>query len=97
MRAERTPKDLKLRSATVHQLDAFEFDNIIQKGIPIPPRQNGPKQKYLDRLLDCTTIGDSFFLPNISRATAAQACAKRLGMTLTTRKIGNGLRVWRIG
>lgn len=79
--------------ATVHKLDAREFDDSIQKGIPIPPKRNGPVSKYRGRM-ERLEIGDSFFIVGGTRH-AASGVAKQLGITIETRAIGNGMRIWR--
>lgn len=79
--------------ATVHKLNASEFDDSIQKGIPIPPKQNGPVSKYRGRL-ERLDIGDSFFILGGTRH-AASGVAMQLGITIETRSIGNGMRIWR--
>lgn len=82
-----------MKPATIHRLEAREFDDSIQKGIPIPPKQNGPISKYRSRL-QRLEIGDSFFMVGGTRH-AAGGVAKSLGITIETRAIGNGMRIWR--
>lgn len=82
-----------MKPATIHRLEAREFDDSIQKGIPIPPKQNGPVSKYRSRL-QRLEIGDSFFMVGGTQH-AASGVAKSLGITIATRAIGNGMRIWR--
>lgn len=73
---------------------------IIEKGIEIPIRTDS-RNKYPFRDME---IGDSFFVPNDNLPPSAsknfcqfvQPGAKRLGIKITTRKVKDGFRVWRI-
>lgn len=66
----------------------------VQRGIPIPPERNGRTCKYpLEEML----VGDSFFVPGRTRTPSAVIRkAKLLGYTVVQRKIGGGVRVWRV-
>lgn len=68
----------------------------VDKGIPIPDRQRGGG-KYPWGTLD---VGDSFFVEgDAKRVKALQGAVsnvgRRLGRTFTTRRLDNGVRIWR--
>lgn len=69
-------------------------DSPIEKNLPMPAKRNGPKSPWREKFLQME-VGDSFFVANIERATAANRYSKELGITIQYRKIGNGLRFWR--
>lgn len=63
----------------------------IEKGIPIPAR-------HIHTPLIDMVVGDSYFIEgdvDKLRNSAYQA-AKRLGIKLTSRKEGKGMRIWRV-
>lgn len=76
----------------------------IESGIPIPPRAGGtgrPSKYPFDQLKP----GDSFLVPHhdgnpvvtVRRmAAAVKGAAKRTGWKFTTRRLSEGLRVWRV-
>lgn len=81
-----------MKGASVHLISDFDPCDI-QKGIPIPPRRSGPVSKYRSQM-QRLEIGDSFFVPKGSRQSAVEY-AKEYGITITTRTMGRGLRIWR--
>lgn len=63
----------------------------IKKGVPIPDTES-PVRTALRKM----EIGDYFDLPTDERNKGAlNATAKRVGVAITTRKIEDGIRVWR--
>ena len=73
----------------------------IEKGIPIPPpykpkNLNNTRPKYPFRHME---VGDSFFVPRLEAQRARSAASQQSSRSrrkFTTRKEGDGLRVWRI-
>ena len=68
---------------------------VIEKNIPLPPRQNRASTYPFDDL----EVGDSFFIEGKSAksfGSTVQAAAKRTGAKFTTRAFDDGVRVWRI-
>lgn len=70
----------------------------VEKGVPIPPRR-GRKSKYpVATLKD----GESFLVPSGSFKKAQSvvstlyAAAKRVGIKVSVRIMGDGVRVWRV-
>lgn len=70
-----------------------EFVGQVQRGIPIPKKRSGPVSKYRAKLC-ALEVGDSFFVVD-GRGQTAGTYAKEYGITITTRRIGNGIRIWR--
>ena len=76
---------------------------VIEKNIPIPPV--GTKTGKWQRVLSRMDIGDSFAMklgkedPKVfwRKRTIIAHAAKSLDMKIRTMKIGNIIRVWRIG
>jgi len=67
----------------------------IEKGIPIPKDVRGRKSKYPIEKLE---VGDSFHVESITRQSLFSSCRKyvNMGWKFTTRKTGNGIRIWRV-
>jgi len=63
----------------------------VEKNIPIPK-----KPIYWKGILKTMEIGDSFFTTPRPNAHPTLNAAKALGIKITTRKEGDGVRVWRI-
>lgn len=72
---------------------------VIESGVPVPPRASGAgESKYP---FNDMKVGDSFFAPAcssqaLSNATRAYKMTHAPGSKWTTRKEGDGVRVWRI-
>lgn len=63
----------------------------IKQGIPMPQAESPIRAALRDM-----EIGDSFDLTTGERNKGAlNAAAKRVGISITTRKIDGGIRVWR--
>jgi len=76
----------------------------VEKGIPIPtPRKNCGNHKYP---WESMLIGDSFFVKREDPKTMnylqnqlaqrSREIAKKLGHEYVTRRMGDGVRVWRV-
>jgi hypothetical protein len=64
----------------------------INKGVAIPPKQRG----VVADLIRTMHVGDSFLVDRERSRMQAFEAARRIGVTITTRKIdGQGFRVWR--
>lgn len=65
-------------------------------GIPVPERSQGrfiSKWTFLTQL----KVGDSFVVESAGERTIGVATGKRLGMTVTSRKLERGgYRIWRV-
>lgn len=84
--------------SNVRQIRMEEFDNSIQRGIPIPKKRSGPVSRYralMERLATVGQVGDSFFVQGGVRQTAI-GYAQEYGIRITTRQVGNGIRIWRV-
>jgi len=70
------------------------MDIKIEKGIPCPERRAGGRLYPWDAM----EVGDSFLIPDCERKRqfGLCSCAKRFGIKITTRRIGNDVRVWRL-
>ena len=74
----------------------------IEKGVPIPPRGRGANKTGLAHTLRTMETGDSFYYETKSKssesamATVTATAARVHGKKFTTRKEGNGCRVWRV-
>jgi hypothetical protein len=67
----------------------------IESGIPVPPQRAGiiGFTEALKRM----SVGDSVLLPTAARGGQRYAQAKRLGMKIISREVGNGkTRIWRV-
>lgn len=66
----------------------------IEKGIPTPTENWNSSTVVVLRQMD---VGDSALFPECTPffASSVNTAAKRLGITVVTRKEGNGRRVWR--
>lgn len=70
---------------------AFE----IEKNVEIPPRGTRVSQYPIQKM----AIGDSFFVPDpLPKGLRPNlyTAAKGFGLTLATRKVEGGMRVWRV-
>jgi hypothetical protein len=77
------------KPALVHKADGIQ----VQRGIPIPPKRQGRPDKFPWAVLQ---INDSFFVPDTKTFAHFYRRTKKLGIKITCRRIGNGVRVWRI-
>lgn len=75
---------------------------VIEKGVPIPPKQTGRKKgeahgwKYPFKSME---VGDSFLVPNISNSGMVSLCSRYREAGLghfVTRSEPRGVRVWRV-
>lgn len=67
---------------------------IIEKGIPVP--SIGSNRGDLSKTISSLEIGDSFVHPNRKIQTSLSTYGKKLGVKLSSRKIGDSaLRIWR--
>lgn len=64
----------------------------IQKNIPIPSKRKS--SEGVAHLLRKMEIGDSFYI-NGDDCNSAYQASIRLGISITRRKEGTGLRIWR--
>lgn len=68
----------------------------IEKGVPLPKKLS-QNARYPFAEME---VGDSFFIPNAKRLMTAgsisQYCTKKTGKKFSSRREGNGIRVWRI-
>ena len=67
----------------------------IDKGIPVPTK-SGRVPKYPWREME---VGDSFFVPGMTAASAAAGCLgakKATGWTFRYRTVDGGARIWRV-
>ena len=70
-------------------------DLAIEIGVPLPaPTKRGSGK--VSRIAAEMRIGDSIGSKKINTCNAIGVALKRLGRKGTTRKMGNGFRVWRI-
>lgn len=67
----------------------------IEKNIPIPTIQNG-RLPYLKKALEKMDYGDSFLVDKETKRGSARIVAKRLGITVVTKRVKNGFRIWKI-
>jgi len=67
----------------------------IEKNIPIPEKNTGPKELY-PPLLKQMQIGDSILLTT-SQYAGLNLAARKMGIKITSRAVDNKRRVWRIG
>jgi hypothetical protein len=66
-------------------------DLVIEKGISIPPR----KGRWMNALRSME-IGDSILFPLDIQPSTFFIAARRSGIKITSRKMPDGLRVWRV-
>jgi len=81
-------------SATVHRISDREPEAEtypIVRHIPVPERKHGSAEKTLATLKKMR-VGDSFICTSDSKV---YGYAKRLGIEITARRIGEYYRVWR--
>jgi hypothetical protein len=74
-------------------LHISEFIGQIQRGIPIPPKKNGPAPLYPLRNLK---VGESFFVAQKKNPGSFYEVAKQHRIKISVRRIGTGMRVWRV-
>jgi hypothetical protein len=68
----------------------------IRKGVPIPEAQRGPKGGRYKDLLDRMQPGDSVVLSS-KAAHSMVAAAKKLGVKIANRKLGDGKNgIWKL-
>lgn len=71
----------------------------VDKGIPVPSQARRNCSRFKD-VLKALKAGDSFFVPDTSSTSmisGSMALEKaKLGIEITMRKEGNGVRVWRV-
>jgi len=94
-----------------HVSDGFVLTIKIDKDIPIPPKKKqAPSRKYkgLSDAIRTLEINDSFFIPipdNMSAKSFRDTIFSRVSLikkkrkdklSLTTREVDDGIRVWRI-
>ena len=70
----------------------------IRKGVPLPPDQRGPRLAYP---WDKMEVGDVYPAPSFPpadkrAAPSALSYGKRHGKVFTTRRDGDGVRIWRV-
>jgi len=69
----------------------------IEKNVPMPQPKNVEVYPYKEM-----DVGDSFMVKGESKYLLATVCnrngkyGKKLGMRFTAKKMGNGVRVWRV-
>ena len=69
----------------------------IETDIPIPPRLRGGRQPgEAMRTARAMQVGHSTFCETPEEKEGLRKAMKRIGFGVTTRKEGNGWRVWRI-
>tara|TARA_R110000824_G_scaffold50008_5_gene140078 strand:+ start:417 stop:653 length:237 start_codon:yes stop_codon:yes gene_type:complete len=64
----------------------------IERNIPIPRKMTGRTNEVAVTM----EVGDSVLCEDRVKAVNIVACLRRNGMKSTTRKVENGIRVWRI-
>lgn len=66
----------------------------IEKNVPLPPKASGRGRKYP---FPDMAVGDSIFIPSIhrSRSGSLASLASKWGK-FSSRKEGDGLRIWRV-
>lgn len=73
----------------------------IEKNIPIPDRANRKKTPYRDTM-EVMAVGDSIFIPcaekdySTTQSRVAACYYKLRPKTFTSRKVTDGLRLWRV-
>jgi hypothetical protein len=68
----------------------------IDKNVPLPPPKRGPEATFPWQSME---VGDSFLVEGRSQSSVAShgsLAGQRYGRKFTTRKEGDGVRVWRI-
>ena len=71
-----------------------EYKYEVEKGVPQPT----PRDMFLKYPWKVMDVGDSFFVPDseISSRQNFHSCAKNRGIKISTRRVDDGIRVWRI-
>jgi uncharacterized protein (DUF2249 family) len=79
------------------------MDYKIEDNIPIPPIQRKPKETALYNALDSLKVGQSFIIPVPDGSTEVHKIRNRLNymkqhipISITTREVELGIRVWRV-
>lgn len=67
---------------------------IVESNIPVPPISTGPKASKYDFLKDMVG-GQSFLVPDTKTAQSVYGAAKKMGIAVITRKVDDGVRIWR--
>lgn len=66
----------------------------IEKGVPIATGRN--RHAGLATILARMDVGDSIFVDESKQRMAAGGYADKLGIKITSKKEGDGYRIWRI-
>lgn len=67
---------------------------IVESNIPVPPISTGPKSSKYDFMKDMNS-GQSFLVSDTKSAQRVYAAAKKMGVRIITRKVDDGVRIWR--
>lgn len=67
---------------------------IVESNIPVPPISTGPKSSKYDFMRDMLS-GQSFVVRDTKAAQAVYGAAKKMGIAVITRKVDDGVRIWR--
>ena len=67
----------------------------IQKNIPIPPKGSHVVRRSKYERLSKAEVGDSILVKNTGKATYVYKLMKEKGGGVTSRKVENGIRIWR--
>jgi hypothetical protein len=67
----------------------------IEKGIPMPNRNDIQLNKEFRAIFSKMEIGDSLLLPKEMKYETPYRCAKRLNIKIETRATNHGRRAWR--
>jgi len=67
---------------------------VIEKNVPVPPGRRTGSRIPFARM----EIGDSVFLPGDPKKfnSVSVAAAKKYGFKFTQRRVGGGVRIWRV-
>ncbi len=66
----------------------------IESGVPIPEKRAG-LWSLADQMREMK-VGDSFVMPPDYKSNSANSVGSSIGIKVTTRKLPEGTRVWRI-
>lgn len=67
---------------------------IVESNIPVPPISTGPKSSKYAFMRDMLS-GQSFVVRDTKAAQAVYGAAKKMGIKVITRKVDDGVRIWR--
>ena len=67
---------------------------IVESNIPVPPISTGPKSSKSMISKDMNS-GQSFLVSDTKSAQRVYAAAKKMGVRIITRKVDDGVRIWR--